>query len=144
MAGRPRCPGRSKHHLPLGAALPADVRRSGSKAHPVGPDWRVHETYARIRGRWHYIYRAIDGCGQLVDAYVSPTRDMVAARRFFERAIASSGTTPRRIITDDAGAYPPALPRWYRACCIELVATASMASNVTTASCKNASGRCAG
>src|SRR6266498_2867256 len=41
---------------------------------PVGPDWRVDETYARIRGRWHYIYRAIDEHGQIVDAYVSPTR----------------------------------------------------------------------
>ena len=76
---------------------------------PVGPDWRVDETYARIRGRWHYIYRAIDGCGQIVDAYVSPTRDMVAARTVFERAIASTGTTPRRVITDKAGSYPPAL-----------------------------------
>lgn len=76
---------------------------------PVGPNWRVDETYARIRGRWHYIYRAIDGHGQIVDAYVSPTRDMTAARRFFERAIASSGTTPQRVITDKAGAYPPAL-----------------------------------
>jgi len=34
---------------------------------------------------------------------------MVAARRFFEQAIASSQTTPRRVITDKAGAYPPAL-----------------------------------
>src|SRR5712691_709276 len=34
---------------------------------------------------------------------------MVAARRFFDRAIVSSGTTPRRVITDKAGAYPPAL-----------------------------------
>jgi IS6 family transposase len=76
---------------------------------PVGLDWRVDETYARIRGRWHYIYRAIDGHGQIVDAYVSPTRDMVAARKFFERAIASGGTTPRRVITDKAGAYPSAL-----------------------------------
>jgi transposase, IS6 family len=76
---------------------------------PVGPDWRVDETYSRIRGRWHYIYRAIDGHGQIVDVVVSPTRDMVAARRFFEVAIASSGTTPRRVITDKAGAYPPAL-----------------------------------
>src|SRR3984893_16172349 len=76
---------------------------------PVGPDWRGDETYARIRGRWHYIYRAIDGHGQIVDAFVSPTRDMVAARRFFERAIASSGTTPRRVITDKAATYPPAL-----------------------------------
>ena len=76
---------------------------------PVDPDWRVDETYARIRGRWHYIYRAIDGCGQIVDAHVSPTSDTVAARRFFERAIASSGTTPRWVITDKAGAYPSAL-----------------------------------
>ena len=75
----------------------------------VGPDWRVDETYARIRGRWHYIYRAIDGHGQIVDAYVSPTRDMVAACRFFESAIAASGTTPRRVITDKAASYPPAL-----------------------------------
>ena len=76
---------------------------------PVGPDWRVDETYTRIRGRWHYIYRAIDGCGQIIDAYVSPTRDMVAARTFFERAIAATGTTPRRVITDKAATYPPAL-----------------------------------
>jgi transposase-like protein len=76
---------------------------------PVGLDWRVDETYARIRSRWHDIYRAIDGHGQIVDAYVSPTRDMVAARRFFEMAMASSGATPRRVITDKAGAYPPAL-----------------------------------
>lgn len=69
----------------------------------------MDETYARIRGRWHYIYPAIDGCGQIVDAYVSPTRDMAAAGTFFERAIASIGTTPRRVITDKAGTYPPAL-----------------------------------
>jgi transposase-like protein len=34
---------------------------------------------------------------------------MVAARRFFEQAIVSSGTTPRRIITDKAATYPHAL-----------------------------------
>src|SRR5918911_117978 len=92
-----------QHFLPLFGEAARHYRE------PVGPDWRVDETYARIRGRWHYIYRAIDGHGQIVDAYVSPTRDMVAARVFFERAIASSGTTPRRVITDKAGAYPPAL-----------------------------------
>jgi transposase-like protein len=78
---------------------------------PVGPDWRVDETYARIRGHWHYIYRAIDGRGQIVDVYVSATRDMLAARTFFERAIASSRTTPRRVITDKAATYPPALAK---------------------------------
>jgi transposase-like protein len=92
-----------QRYLPLFGEVARKYRR------PVGPDWRVDETYARIRGRWHYIYRAIDGYGQIVDAYVSPTRDLVAARRFFERAIASSGTTPRRVITDKAATYPPAL-----------------------------------
>jgi transposase-like protein len=33
--------------------------------HSIGPNWRVDETYARIRGRWHYIDRAIDGYGPM-------------------------------------------------------------------------------
>ena len=49
------------------------------------------------------------GVGQMIDAYVSPARDTVAARRFFERAVDSSGTTRRRVITDKAASYPPAL-----------------------------------
>jgi transposase-like protein len=44
--------------LPLFGDVARRYRRT------VGLDWRVDETYARIRGRWHYIYRAIDGCGQ--------------------------------------------------------------------------------
>ena len=44
-----------------------------------------------------------------MDAYVSPRRDLAAARAFFERAIASTGTRPRRVITDKAATYPPAL-----------------------------------
>ena len=78
-----------------------DVARQSRK--PVGLDWRVDETYARSRGRWHSSSRAIDGCGQSVDVYVSPTRDMAAARTFFERAIGAAGTTPRRVSTDTAG-----------------------------------------
>ncbi len=46
---------------------------------------------------------------EIVDVYVSATRDLVAARTFFERAIASTGTMPRRVITDKAATYPPAL-----------------------------------
>jgi transposase, IS6 family len=89
--------------LPLFAEAACKYRQA------VGLNWRVDETYARIRGRWHYIYRAIDDRGQIVDAYVSPTRDTVAAQQFFWRAIASSGTTPHRVITDKAATYPPAL-----------------------------------
>src|SRR6266571_185974 len=85
-----------QHYLPLFGEAARRYRQ------PVSRDWRVDETYTRIRGHWHYIYRAIDGRGQIVDAYVSPTRDRQAARAFLERAIASTGTAPRRVITDKA------------------------------------------
>jgi len=93
----------AQHCLPLFGEAARRYRR------PVGPDWRVDETCACIRGQWHYINRAIDGRGQIVDAYVSPTRDIQAAPAFFARAIASPGTTPCRVITDKAAACPPAL-----------------------------------
>jgi transposase-like protein len=76
---------------------------------PVGGYWRVDETYCRLNGRWAYCYRAIDQDGQIVDVYVSQRRNAAAARVFFERAIAETGVTPERVITDKAGCYPPAL-----------------------------------
>ena len=92
-----------RRYLPLFGEVARKYRQR------VGPDWRAYETYARIRGRWHYIYRAIDGSGQIIDAYVSPTRDAVAARRFFERAMLPTEPPVRRVITDKAATYPPAL-----------------------------------
>ena len=69
----------------------------------------MDETYCRLQGRWVYAYRAIDQKGQVVDVYVSQRRNARAAEAFFRRAIAATGVTPRRIITDKARCYPPAL-----------------------------------
>ena len=77
--------------------------------HPVGGRWRVDETYCRLGGRWAYCYRAIDQDGQVVDVYVSERRNAVAARAFFERAIAETGVRPERVVTDKAACYPPML-----------------------------------
>jgi transposase InsO family protein len=60
--------------------------------HAVGDRWQVDETYVRVAGQWRYVYRAIDQFGQIIDVFVSPRRDVRAARRFFERAIGA--TTP--------------------------------------------------
>jgi transposase-like protein len=76
---------------------------------PVGGRWRVDETYCRVNGRWAYCYRAIDQDGQVVDAYVSARRNTAAAAAFFARAIAETGVTPERVVTDKAACYPPAL-----------------------------------
>src|SRR5687768_2474200 len=76
---------------------------------PVGGRWRVDETYCRLNGRWAYCYRAIDQDGQIVDVYLSQRRNAAAACAFFERALAETGRTPARIVTDQASCYPPAL-----------------------------------
>jgi nicotinamidase-related amidase len=55
-----------------------------------------------VAGRWRYIYRAIDQFGQVVDVFVSPRRDLRAARRFFERAIGTTRAIPSQVVTDQA------------------------------------------
>lgn len=79
--------------------------------YPVGCVWSVDETYIRVAGQWQYAYRAIDEYGQVVDVYLSPTRDAEAAERFFRGALEETGERPTRVTTDKAACYPPALER---------------------------------
>ena len=89
--------------------LPLFAQAAHAHRRRVGEKWRVDETYCRLNGRWAYCYRAIDQDGQVVDAYFTERRNAAAARTFFERAIAGTGSTPERVITDRARCYPPAL-----------------------------------
>jgi len=87
--------------------------------HAVGDHWQVGETYVKVSGQWCYVYRAIDQFGQVIDIFVSPRRDAKAARRFFERAIGSTGVRPIEVITDQAATYPVVLEEllpapWHR------------------------------
>ena len=71
--------------------------------HAVGRRWFVDETYVKVAGVWRYVYRAVDGYGQVIDVYVSSRRDIVAARTFFTAAIAAHGE-PEEVVTDKAAA----------------------------------------
>ncbi len=84
---------------------------AAARAHrsPVGTSWRVDETYLKIGKRWHYLYRAIDEHGQIVDVHLSDRRNAAAAQAFFEAAMDASTVTPTRVTTDKAKCYPPAL-----------------------------------
>jgi transposase-like protein len=73
--------------------------------HRVGDRWQVDETYVKVAGRWRYVYRAIDQFGQVIDVFVSPRRDGIAARRFFERAIGMTKIMPSEVVTDLAPTY---------------------------------------
>ena len=76
--------------------------------HRAGTRWAVDETYIRMAGRWVYAYRAIDEHSQVIDVYLSETRDTAAARAFFAQAIARTDVRPHRVTTDKAASYPPA------------------------------------
>jgi transposase, IS6 family len=72
--------------------------------------WRVDETYVRVKGRWTYLYRAVDSCGQTIDFLLSAKRDAGAAKRFFRKALAQPHTVnPRTVTVDKNPAYPKAI-----------------------------------
>ena len=74
--------------------------------HAVGDRWFVDETYVKVSGQWRSVYRAIDQFGQVIDVFVSPRRDVKAARRFFEQAINVTKVAPVEVTTDRAATYP--------------------------------------
>ncbi|HEY9697122.1 MAG TPA: IS6 family transposase [Trichocoleus sp.] len=67
---------------------------------PTNDSWRVDETYIRVKGRWCYLYRAIDEDGNLVDVRLSEKRDMEAAKAFFAQAHEIAEQLPQRVVTD--------------------------------------------
>ena len=84
--------------------------------HVPGDRWFVDETYAKIAGRWVYLYRAIDQFGQVIDVLVAEKRNLAAIRRFFTRAL-EPGPSPTEVTTDHAAAYPRVLDELVPAAC---------------------------
>lgn len=75
---------------------------------PVQQFWHIDETYIKIKGTWHYLYRAIDSTGKTVDFLLTQRRDTKAAHRFFKKAI-SKHACPIRVILDKSGANKKAI-----------------------------------
>ena len=69
----------------------------------------MNETYLKVRGRWCFLYRAIDRHGDLVNTMLSEHRDMTAAKAFFRSAKSVTGMTPERVTTDGHHPYPRAI-----------------------------------
>ena len=69
--------------------------------------WQVDETYIKVKGKWKYLYRAIDSRGYTLDFYLSHTRNSKAATRFLKKALRylKSHRRPYKINTDKAGCY---------------------------------------
>jgi transposase-like protein len=80
--------------------VPEFEKRWNKYSRPVGGSWRCDETYIKVKGRWTYLYRAVDKQGRTVDFLLSERRDVAAAKRFFIKAMKKHGTP--RVITLDA------------------------------------------
>ncbi len=74
---------------------------------PQSTNWRVDETYIKVRVQWTYLYRAVDKHGNTIDFYLSPTRNAKAAKRFLGKALngLKDWEKPEIINTDKAPTY---------------------------------------
>ncbi|RWR44736.1 IS6 family transposase [Sinirhodobacter ferrireducens] len=94
-------------HAPLNRWVvkfaPLIAVRAQSRKRPTTNSWRMDETYIKVKGRWTYLYRAVDRDGQTLDFMLSERRDFAVARCFFKRAIGSNGV-PDRVVIDKSSA----------------------------------------
>ena len=78
--------------------------------------WHIDEVFITIQGQRHYLWRAVDQDGDVLDILVQRRRNHRAAERFFRRFIKGQGGEPRWLITDNFEAMmrhiEPQCPRW--------------------------------
>ena len=77
--------------------------------------WYVDETYVKVKGKWKYLYRAVDRNGELLDVMLSPHRSRTAAERFFERTLKQLGVAPKRVYTDKNNAFVNPVKKFLKA-----------------------------
>jgi len=70
-----------------------------------GDTFYIDEVFVKINGKQHYLWRAVDQDGDVVDVYLQARRDGAAAKPFFRRLLRSHGAEPRKIVTDKLGSY---------------------------------------
>ncbi len=71
----------------------------------LGDTWHLDEVFISIQGKRHYLWRAVDQDGDVLDILVQQRRDQRAAKRFFRKLLKGLQYAPRRLVTDKLGSY---------------------------------------
>jgi putative transposase len=79
--------------------------RMGRRRSRPGDKWYMDEVFIRIEGVQHYLWRAVDQNGVVLDILVQARRDANAAKRFFRRLLKGLQYEPRAIVTDKLPSY---------------------------------------
>ena len=81
------------------------ARRLKRNHRGYGDTFYIEEVFVEINGKRHYLWRAVDQDGEVVDVYLQAKRDGAAAKRFFKRLLRNHGSEPRKIVTDKLRSY---------------------------------------
>jgi putative transposase len=73
-----------------------------------GDKWHLDEVFIKINGKTHYLWRAVDQHGNVLDILVTSRRDAKAATRFFRKLLTDLEYLPRVLVTDKLASYPVA------------------------------------
>ena len=84
---------------------PKYARRLKRKHRGYGDTFFIDEIFVKINGKQHYLWRAVDQDGEVVDVYLQSKRDGDTAKRFFRRLLRSHQGEPRKIVTDKLRSY---------------------------------------
>ena len=88
--------------LTFGAAY---ARRLTRRQGRLGDIWHLDEVFVTIQGRRHYLWRAVDQDGDIIDILVQSHRDCRAATRFFRKLLKGQERQPVRLVTDKLSSY---------------------------------------
>ena len=96
----------------FGPLFAADIRRQRVSAMRGFRHWRWHldEVFVKINGETHYLWRAVDHEGEVLESYVTRTRDKQAALRFMKKTLKRHGS-PEAITTDGLRSYGAAMTK---------------------------------
>ncbi len=86
----------------FGAAYAKQMRRKKPSRKDI---WHLDEVVIAIGGRKHWLWRAVDQDGYVLDEIVQGRRDTKAARRLLVRLLKKQGLPPKRIVTDKLRSY---------------------------------------
>ncbi len=89
----------------FGQTYPNGLRRRSPRP---GDRWHLDEVFLRINGRVHYLWRAVDQDGEVLDILVQSRRDKRAAKKFFRKLLKGTRYVPRVIVTDQLRSYQAA------------------------------------
>ena len=75
--------------------------------------WHLNEAYVKINGEMYYLWRAVDHEGEILESFVTKTRDKRAALAFMKKAL-KRRRSPQVITTEGLKSYRAAMTDWQR------------------------------